>query len=440
MAEEDVGDAPRTSPAACADGVVQGVAALVGAAEAQEGGKRLVAMQDVVAQLEGRDAGLTAHDALEVIVSLIGKDEWMCVRALLFHSLAGVALAVRGGEPALDADAQRLVEGVVDRYLEHTPLAAWETREGMAELGAAVAAAGAHAARRPAAAAVWLLPALAALLRVLSEVQDCDDKRSEGEHHAHHPAHRETVLRFLSLANTLLDHAPAAAHAPPEVVQELRARLARIEAPKHGAAASEATLLASRLAQAGPGLSTAVMPVPATPPKAASPREHASKSAPTTPVKSATATAAAAGGSGRAYTEAEVKSFLYQRKLEWEQQLRKRDRALVAKTAELDTLKEKAEQLDASVVSLTEQLAGRDTECTELKATVDSLHQRNIETENKLEECNIFLREREHQVTILEGKNSTLHKEIAVLANESRVLAANNKELEAYVAELMEKV
>eukprot|EP01064_Diplonema_japonicum_P008906 TRINITY_DN16381_c0_g1_i1.p1 TRINITY_DN16381_c0_g1~~TRINITY_DN16381_c0_g1_i1.p1 ORF type:complete len:366 (+),score=78.77 TRINITY_DN16381_c0_g1_i1:55-1098(+) len=212
------------------------------------------------------------------------------------------------------------------------------------------------------------------------------------------------ILPLLMLANSVIDAFPVI---PSEVSQELTEHLSSL--PAHTAVKNEANILLNRLAH-----TPLQPPVPG----------------PSTPTKS---------DSDKSYTETEVKSFLYQRKLDWENQLRKRDRVAKEHLRENAELKAEVVKVRDSLVTCQEMITLREGKVEELERQIEVLHHKNLEVENKLEDNVGFLREKEHQISLLEEKVEKLDTENTILGNENRSLSENNRELRSYVAELIDR-
>ena len=106
-------------------------------------------------------------------------------------------------------------------------------------------------------------------------------------------------------------------------------------------------------------------------------------------------------GGERTYTESDVKSFLYQRKLEWEGQVRKKDKSIAGLQAQLADERGVVHRTKEALQTCEANLSDSRAKVEELEQKVASCHEQNLQVESKLAETLIFLREREYMCFFL---------------------------------------
>ena len=306
---------------------------------------RTAEMADVLTAYSAEGAGgCPAAEDLSFLVELCKEDGWHGVRSLLLHTLSAACAAVPP-DAAADFPLAAASEAILGNLHGGCLKAAAQAQGSLLMCHSSLADAAST-------------PIMGELLQAL---EAAGDKTSAD------------LLPLLMLANALLDaaaqqHGAPSAHIPDAVAGSVAAAL---EAVQGGPEEHEALLLAARLK----GKEAAPPPAPdaaaAVPAEAAAPQE-------------------------RSYTESEVKAFLYQRKLEWDGQIRKRDKTITALSSQVQDGHRHKDRLDAELRQATAQAEERAAAVERLERQAQETHQKNLDAESKLEDTIIFLKEREY--------------------------------------------
>ena len=310
------------------------------------------------------------------VIKKIKDSDLRAERTVHLHELAEVARGASDDEIPLQE-----VEDVVMEYLLADTLVA----------SAQVAAV--FLTRFKSMAEMCFSPVIAEILRLLSS-----EETTENE-----------LLPLLMLGNVVLDHNPSV---PPGISTEVISSLQSVSQP---VCVAEAALLRERISE----MSTNVQSPP-----------HDIDGSSSPPDKNSDV---------RTYTETEVKSFLYQRKLNWESQLKKRDRKIASTQAVADELREQLNTSTSSNTSLQTLADSRASKIDDLEAQLLTAHRQYLAIETRLEESNIFLKEREHQLGVAEERVDKITTENRILGDENKLLVENNNELQTYVSELIDQ-
>eukprot|EP01060_Flectonema_neradi_P040219 TRINITY_DN9083_c1_g1_i1.p1 TRINITY_DN9083_c1_g1~~TRINITY_DN9083_c1_g1_i1.p1 ORF type:complete len:342 (+),score=65.83 TRINITY_DN9083_c1_g1_i1:64-1089(+) len=322
---------------------------------------------------------LGKRDQILNVIKKIKDPELKAERSVRLHELAEVT------REATDADVplQELEDTVMEFLVADTLVAS-------AQVAASLLT------RFRSLAEMCFSPVIAELLRLLSS-----EDTTENE-----------LLPLLMLGNVVLDHNPSV---PPAIATDVVNALQVVTQP---VCVGEATLLRERISD----MSVNVQ----------SPPHDIDGSSPSEKKVDAK-------NDVRTYTEPEVKAFLYQRKLNWESQLKKRDRKISSLQALADDLQNQMETLKLANSTLQTLVDSHSSKNDELESQLLTAHQQYLAIETRLEESNIFLKEREHQLGAAEERAERVATENRILGNENKILVENNTELQTYVTELIDQ-
>ncbi|KAJ9446165.1 hypothetical protein DIPPA_31651 [Diplonema papillatum] len=370
---------PQDAPFAPANKIGQLLAALNELSDSPDRLQEVVLLAQSVQRLPDPPT----REEVTRLIAAVKTPEPRCaaVRSLLIHTIAGQTARMPDADVPLAAVGELILRTMVGDTLQAT-----------------VHVASVHLVRFPQLAETCSTAVMAELLRAFSHpsqgAPDCSDTE---------------LLLLLMLANSVFS---ALSTLPAAVSQNVTASLAAAAPRFEGrqAVSRELQHLIARLSNGKPS------------PDASADRQRSE-----------------ADEEDRTYTEHEVKAFLYQRKLEWESQLRKRDRMITSQQAQLEDLRGQLSRLKSVHALSSESLVAKDAKVEDLEEQVGKLHQTNLDLESKLEDYAIFFREREHQLSQLEERIERRDTENALLGNENRLLLENNKELQAYVNELIDQ-